>query len=268
MILDTVLVTTTLAIAVLVSHALWKARRNEPPQIRRIAGLALAGAVSISLAKLVQLAVLMTANGMTSGSLITGYVDVAAAIVVAVGIALLATSVLDMMMVGKQLWPKAVDALSARNPAEADTTGSHLSPGRIPAILFRREGPLGDTSASSVFLNNKAEDVLGFTREEMQSDPHFLTWLMHPEDRQDYLNGDEQLVTARSEAVFDHRFKHRSGSYRWIRVTMKRIDDDSGGLKEIVGCGLDITDLKEAEQRLDNILSTDPCSVIPEDEII
>ena len=268
MIVDTVLVTTTLVIAALVSHALWKARRDEPPQIRRVLGLALSGAISISLAKLVQLGVLATSNGTSADSLIIGYTDVAATIVVAVGVALLAISVLDMMMVGKQLWPKANDALSALNPVEANTTGSHFSPGKIPAILFRREGLLGDTSASNIFLNNKAEDVLGFTQEEMQSDPHFLTWLMHPEDRQNYLQSDEQLAAEKPETAFDYRFKHRSGSYRWLRVTMNRIEDKSGSLKEIVACGLDITDLKDAEEQLTSILNTDPCSVIPEDDMI
>lgn len=268
MILDTVLVTTTLAIAALVSHALWKARRDGPPQIRRVAGLALTGAVSISLAKLVQLGILITANGTSSGSLIAGYADIAATIIVAVGIALLAMSVLDMMMIGKQLWPKRNEMPQGHDLIEAGCTGTYMSPGEIPAILFRREGPLGDSGATSIFLNNKAEDVLGFTQEELQSDPHFLTWLMHPEDRQDYLDGDEQLAAPRSETVFDHRFKHRSGNYRWIRIIMKRVDDENGRPTEIVGCGLDITDLKEAEERLDDILSTDPCTVISEDEVI
>lgn len=268
MIVNTVLITITLAIAVLVTHALWKARRGEPPQIRRVASLALSGAASISLAKLVQLGVLLTAADTGSGSLIAGYVDVAAGVIVAVGIALLAMGVLDMMMVGKQLWPQQGGADPAHSLGDGDTLGPQLCPGKIPAILFRREGLLGDTSTSSVFLNNKAEDVLGFSQEEMHSDPHFLTWLMHPEDRRDYLNGDEQLAQAKADMVFDHRFKHRSGSYRWIRVTMKRVDDDKGSLKEIVACGTDVTDLKEAEEQLADILNTDPCSVIPEDEEI
>ncbi|MBT8066848.1 MAG: PAS domain-containing protein [Gammaproteobacteria bacterium] len=268
MIVDTVLVTTTLAIAALVSHALWRARPDKPPQIRRVANLALSGAISISLAKLVQLGVLVTATGTGPTSPIAGFVDVAATVIVAVGIALLAISVLDMMMVGKQLWPKGTNATPASDPAKGETAGSHLSPGEIPAILFRREGPLGDAGVSSTFLNNKAAEVLGFSHDEMLSDPHFLTWLLHPEDRQDYQNGDEQLADAKAETVFDHRFKHRSGSYRWIRVTMKRIDDQAGKLKEIVACGMDVTDLKEAEEQLAGILSTDPCSVIPEDEVI
>jgi PAS domain S-box-containing protein len=268
MLVDTVLVATTLAIAVLVSHALWKGRRNKPSQIRRVAGLALSGAVSISLAKLVQLIVMVTAGGTNASSLLVGYVDIAATAVVAVGIALIAISVLDMMMVSKQLLPENDAATPARKPVHDDSAGSHLMPGEIPAILFRRKGPLGDSNASSLFLNNKAEDVLGFSQEEMHSDPHFLTWLMHPEDRKDYVNGDEQLAEARAETVFDHRFKHRSGSYRWIRVTMKRVDDEYGRLKEIIACGTDVTDLKEAEEQLAGILKSDPCSVIPEDEII
>jgi len=143
-----------------------------------------------------------------------------------------------------------------------------VGPSAIPAILFRKGASLRDTRVSSVFLNNKAEDLLGFTQEEMQSDPHFLTWLMHPEDRQDFLAGDERLAEAQSEAIFDHRFKHRSGSYRWIRTIMKRVDDDDGAFREIVGCGLDITDLKEAEEQLASILSTDPCTLLPEDDTI
>ena len=262
------LITTTLAICVLVSHALWRARPDKPPQIRRVANLALSGAISISLAKLVQLGALVTATGAGPTSQLTGFVDVAATVIVVVGIALLAISVLDMMMVGKQLWPIGTNAAAASDPAESETGSSHLSPVEIPAILFRREGPLGDSGATSTFLNSKAADVLGFSQDEMLSDPHFLTWLLHPEDRQDYQNGDEQLAEAKAETVFEHRFKHRSGSYRWIRLTMKRVDDQAGRLKEIVACGMDVTDLKEAEEQLAGILRTDPCSVIPEDEVI
>jgi PAS domain S-box-containing protein len=268
MILDTVLVTTTLAIAALISLALWKAFRKESSEIRRVLGLALTGAAGVTLAKLVELGVLLNTGDAGADAMIIRYADVGATIVVAVGIALLATSLLDMVMFGRSLWPERGNSLADTTSRSAIDTEPGLEPGLVPAILFRRDAPLGDTTASSVFLNNKPEDVLGFTREEMQSDPHFVTWLLHPEDRGDLAAADQLLATPQSEAVFDQRYKHRSGSYRWVRTSMKRIEDENGAFKAIVGCGLDVTDLKEAEEQLASILSTDPCKLIPEDEII
>ncbi len=268
MMIDVLLILTTLAIAAFAFHALWKARRNESGQLRRVIALAQYGAGAVMLAKFVELLILLTADAANGGLAIVRYSDIAATIVVAGGIALLAISLLDTIMIGRQLWPKEDDALSGRAADPCRLAGCEIEPAAIPAILFRKGALLRDTGVSSVFLNNKAEDLLGFTREELQSDPHFLTWLMHPEDRQDFLAGDERLAEAQSEAIFDHRFKHRSGSYRWIRTIMKRVDDDDGAFREIVGCGLDITDLKEAEEQLASILSTDPCSLLPEDDTI
>lgn len=270
--IDTVLIATTLAIASLISYALWNTRRNEDTRIRRVVGLALYGTISIMLAKLVQLVVLVVSGDPTGASPVVVYSTIAATIVVAVGISLLAISLLDMVMIGRHLWPKVETEERTASPAaetDEDTVSAvDLEIESMPAILFRRDAPLVDTKVSSVFLNNGVENLLGFTREEMESDPHFVTWLMHPEDRQDYFNGDERLATAGSEAVFDHRLKHRNGSYRWIRTVMKRIDDQAGAFKEIVGCCLDVTDLKEAEEQLLGILGTDPCTLIPEDDAI
>ncbi|MGI9232085.1 MAG: PAS domain-containing protein [Woeseiaceae bacterium] len=276
MIIDIVLVSTTLAIASSISYALWNSRRNEDTRIRRVIGLALFGAISIMLAKLIQLVVLVVSGDTTGSSPIVVYSTVAATIVVAVGISLLAISLLDMVMIGKHLWPKeatmeaTTESVAVAEPESDEDRNleSDLELESMPAILFRRDAPLLDTKVSSVFLNNGVEDLLGFTREEMQSDPHFVSWLMHPEDRQDFFNGDERLATAGSEAVFDHRLKHKNGSYRWIRTVMKRIDNQAGAFKEIVGCCLDVTDLKEAEEQLLSILGSDPCTLIPEDEVI
>ncbi|MGB5256948.1 MAG: PAS domain S-box protein [Woeseiaceae bacterium] len=264
MIIDIVLVTTTLAIAALISFALWRAFRRESGQTRRIVGLALGGAASITLAKLVQLVVLTSAADAGGDAMIARYVDVGSTIVVAIGMALLAASLLDMVMFGRSMWPHGDLSHAAAVPGEE----AILKPELVPAILYRRAAPLGDTTVCNVFLNNKPEDILGFTQEEMQSDPHFVTWLMHPEDRQDLAAADQLLEAEKSDAVFDQRYKHRSGSYRWVRTSMKRIEDENGTFKGIIGCGLDVTDLKEAEQQLISILNTDPCSVIPEDEVI
>lgn len=120
MIIDIVLVTTTLAIAALISFALWRAFRRESGQTRRIVGLALGGAASITLAKLVQLVVLTSAADAGGDAMIARYVDVGSTIVVAIGMALLAASLLDMVMFGRSMWPHVdlshAAAVRVRNP--------------------------------------------------------------------------------------------------------------------------------------------------------
>ena len=124
MIIDIVLVTTTLAIAALISAALWRAFRRESTQIRRIVGLALAGAASITLAKLVQLVVLVSTTDAGSDAMIARYADIGSSVVVAVGMALLAVSLLDMVMFGRSLWPSGDGTMTPAGPGSVAGEGS------------------------------------------------------------------------------------------------------------------------------------------------
>jgi len=264
--IEIVLIATTAAIAASISYSLWKARSNESSQIRRVIDLALCGSISILLAKLTELAVLVIANDSHGNPAIVRHADVASTVVVIVGLALLAISVLDLIMIGKQLRPRGDDTGRRRDMVEPGCASRDLKLFDVPAILFRRNGPFSERKIKSTFLNNKVEEVLGFSQQDVQSDPQFFTWLMHPEDRQHFLSGDNDLSPGQSDAVFDSRFKHRSGSYRWIRTYISRVDDEHGTFKELIGCGFDVTELKEAEEQLTKLLDTDPCTLNPEGE--
>lgn len=264
--IEVVLVATTAAIAASISYLLWKARSSESSQIRRVIDLALCGSISIVVAKLIELAVLVIANGSYGNPAIVRYADVASTVVVILGLTLLAISVLDLIMIGKQLRPSGDKAGRLRDILETGPASRDLSLSAVPAILFRRNAQFSDKEITSTFLNNKIEEVLGFSQQEVQSDPHFLTWLMHPEDRQQFLSGDNDLAPGQLEAIFDSRFKHRSGSYRWIRTHITQVEDEHGTFKELIGCGFDITELKETEEQLTEILETDPCALVPDGE--
>lgn len=270
--IEIVLIAVTLAIAGSMSYALWQAQRIEPTQLRRVICLAMYGAFGVFVSKLIELALLTSVGSGYASAVTVYYGHLAADTIVVLGFTLLAVSVLDIVALGRHVWsadsmaPKQQESRQTKADS-SDSEPSDFDTSMVPAVLFRRSAPFSDTKTTSEFLTNGFEGILGFSREELQSDPHFLTWLMHPKDRQLVLSGDNDLEPGQLEAVFDQRFKHRSGSYRWIRTCVRRIEGENGQLKELIGCGFDITEQKEAEEQLSNILSTDPCNLVFDDEL-
>lgn len=266
--IEIVLVAVTLAIAGSMSYALWQAQRIEPTQLRRVICLAMYGAFGVFVSKLIELGLLTSVGSGHASAVAVHYGHLAADIIVVLGFTLLTVSVLDIVTLGRHVWSADSRAPGRQESQQKDADSRDFDASMVPAVLFRRSAPFSDTKTTSEFLTDRFEAILGFSREELQSDPHFLTWLMHPQDRQPFLSGDNDLKPGQLEAVFDQRFKHRSGSYRWIRTCVRRIEGANGQLKELVGCGFDITEQKEAEEQLSNILSTDPCNFISDDELV
>ena len=263
--MDLVVTAITLAIAAAVTQALWKAQKRESTQLRLVINLAMYAALAIFVAKLLELAVVMSIGDDVRQVATVQYVQLGTDIVLVLGFTFLAVSMLDLITADRQLGWRKTGADTSSSVSEASYKVGCLEPSAIPAILFRRSAPLSENTVASEFLNNAVESLLGFSQDELKSDPLFLTWLMHPEDRQQYLSGASDPAPGQRVGTFDHRFKHRNGSYRWIRTCVTRIEGHDGQLEELVGCGFDITELKEAEVQLTEILNSDPCTLLPDD---
>src|SRR5262249_24723687 len=69
-------------------------------------------------------------------------------------------------------------------------------------------------------------------------------WLLHPNDREKTHAEVIRLALGRKTLRFESRFRHKDGSYRWI--SWKSVPDHG----RIYGVGRDITDLKDAEDKL------------------
>jgi PAS domain S-box-containing protein len=74
---------------------------------------------------------------------------------------------------------------------------------------------------------------------------------LHPEDRgqvlgmlRDYLDGGQP------EYAVEFRLRHKDGSYRWIYTRAVALRDAAGKPYRMLGCHLDVTELKRAEQAL------------------
>ncbi len=55
-------------------------------------------------------------------------------------------------------------------------------------------------------------------------------------------------LPAQKRLCFEYRFQHKDGSYRWLRADVALVKNEAGTSREIVGCWIDITSRKEAEE--------------------
>lgn len=73
---------------------------------------------------------------------------------------------------------------------------------------------------------------------------------VHPEDRDDYAKAYETAFAFRENFTAQFRFRRFDGEYRWMKSVGRPRFSGSGDFQGYVGCTFDVTDIKEAEERL------------------
>ena len=113
-----------------------------------------------------------------------------------------------------------------------------------PAIIYTTKAS-GDFGCTFVSENLRA--IMGYSPEEMTTDPKCWPDHLHPEDTVRVFEGMGSLI-ARGGGSLEYRFRHRDGHYIWIQDSFKVVKDADGNAQELVGAWADITESKEAEQ--------------------
>jgi PAS domain S-box-containing protein len=113
-----------------------------------------------------------------------------------------------------------------------------------PAIIYTTKAT-GDYACTFVSENLRA--IMGYSPQEMTTDPKGWPERLHPEDAQRAFSELLPLI-GRGGGTVEYRFRHRDGHYIWIQDTFKVVYDDAGDPLELVGAWADITKRKQAEQ--------------------
>jgi PAS domain S-box-containing protein len=118
---------------------------------------------------------------------------------------------------------------------------------QIPAVTFMASLEDGD---NELYIGPQIESLLGYTQKEWLDDPVLWFHRMHPEDQ-----GRWNAEFARGCAVggpfrADCRFFARDGRTVWVHGEARVVRDDEGRPLFIQGVAFDITDIKDAEERL------------------
>ena len=72
---------------------------------------------------------------------------------------------------------------------------------------------------------------------------------VHPEDFERAQNDIQQEFFPKGRLAHEYRFRHRDGTYRWVRSEMALLRDAAGKPIEAVGSWSDITERKQLEEQ-------------------
>ncbi|HZY31914.1 MAG TPA: PAS domain S-box protein [Candidatus Methylomirabilis sp.] len=116
--------------------------------------------------------------------------------------------------------------------------------GVSPVIIYTTQAS-GDYACT--FVSENLHAIMGYTPQEMTTDPKFWPARLHPEDAARVFE-DVFALIERGGGTLEYRFQHRDGHYLWFQDTFKVIHDEAGRPLELVGAWADINDRKQAEQ--------------------
>jgi PAS domain S-box-containing protein len=104
----------------------------------------------------------------------------------------------------------------------------------------------GDTIRLS-YVSRRAQTLLGYTPTEFVT-PDFWARHVHPEDRERVLSTFREAFVERTDKECAHRFFAADGRELWLRTSVSVEPTVEGGLAEIQGISVDITDMKHAQE--------------------
>jgi PAS domain S-box-containing protein len=94
------------------------------------------------------------------------------------------------------------------------------------------------------------EGVTGFTPEEYVADPKLWYRIVHEDDRHLVLDMSRRIFDETTPITFEHRISHKDTSTRWVEDTLVPHRNDRGDLLSYDGIISDITEHKQAEDKL------------------
>jgi PAS domain S-box-containing protein len=144
------------------------------------------------------------------------------------------------------------DVTEARAHAEA----VHAQRERLTSLLATTSAMIYSTRLPDFameYISDSAALLLGHTAAEMSA-PGFWGDAIHPDDRERVLAAMPALL-AHGRHVNEYRFRHRDGSYRWVRDEARLVYDADGAPVRAIGASFDITARKAQEHRLASLLA-------------
>jgi PAS domain S-box-containing protein len=133
--------------------------------------------------------------------------------------------------------------LVQRRALRASLHGFRLTANQAPVVLWTARP---DTSLD--YLNGFCEQLTGRPVEQLRDNG----WLdfVHPEDVDRCLATYVPAFEARKPFLLEYRLRHADGEYRWFLASGVAKYGADGGFTGYVGCDVDITERKNAEDRI------------------
>lgn len=130
---------------------------------------------------------------------------------------------------------------------EAEATKARLAGlvDSVPGMIYVQRYDEGALRLE--FCSASSHSLLGWTLEDLQDAPYAS--FLHPDDHDLYFQKGKDLLR-QGRAGCQYRMRNSSGDYRWLQDEARLLRDDMGQPLEVVGLCLDITEAKEAIERV------------------
>jgi PAS domain S-box-containing protein len=135
---------------------------------------------------------------------------------------------------------------AARTEAEASERNFRELVDSVDAIVLD-----ADAETSQVlFVNARAETILGYPRSEWYDDPAFWANHVHPADRDLAAAQCQEATAAGLDHVMEYRMLAADGRVLWMRDMVRVQDSPFGGRRQLRSVMVDITERKHADALL------------------
>ena len=115
-----------------------------------------------------------------------------------------------------------------------------------PMVLYARR-TTGDFSTT--FISENVVEQLGYSPHDFVEHSDFWVTRLHPDDRSQVL-ANLSSALEQDRHVYEYRFRHRDGRYRWLYDEVRILRDQAGAPVELIGFQIDVTRRKRAEEEL------------------
>lgn len=126
---------------------------------------------------------------------------------------------------------------------------------QLPAVTYIDEVPDDDpTDLSPVYISPQLQRLLGYLPEEWIRDPDLWDKVTHPDDIEAAESAARRAFEGGTPLRIEYRMITREGRTVWVREEASLFRDEHGAPKFWQGVYIDITELKHAEEELNNAL--------------
>jgi len=141
----------------------------------------------------------------------------------------------------------ATDLVRAREAEEARALAEQRYRSlveQIPAVVYSDDGEV------TTYVNPQIEQILGVTPQAYRADPDMWLRMVHPEDRERVKAESDAFLAGEGDDLADYRMIRPDGRVVWVRDRAYAFRDDEGHVIWEHGILFDVTELKEAEERI------------------
>lgn len=115
-----------------------------------------------------------------------------------------------------------------------------------------------DAQIQVLYISDKITDLLGLNPQSIEANAQALVSRIHPEDQTKFEQSKHKILKTKKHWIWDGRFLHQDGTYRWLRWSAQRVHDSAEALENSDeeqshqplnwdGVLIDISDRKAAE---------------------